>query len=106
MKRSAEAVVIDRRHGYFLALASMLLTLGLGCRSGPEPRVEEPQQPQQRATSAMPMPSPEELGDSPCGNPRWATLPPGVGDGEDSSNGGPSPDDDAPEGEEPNEPND
>ena len=26
------------------------------------------------------MPSPEELGDNPCGNPNWAKLPPGVGE--------------------------
>lgn len=62
----------------FGILLAVLMTLGLGCRSAPEVNGETPDRPR-RAASEMPMPSPEELGDNPCGNPNWASLPPEVG---------------------------
>lgn len=58
------------------AAACALLATGLGCRSAPEPVDQE--RPERTTREAMP--SPEELGDNPCGNPNWAKLPPDVGE--------------------------
>ncbi len=54
-----------------IALVAGLLVL-TGCRSAPEVNDEPPQ----RRARVAEMPSPEDLGDNPCGNPDWAKLPP------------------------------
>lgn len=68
IKRTALAAAL------ILLVALVALT---GCRSAPETN-DEPTQP--RRARVAEMPSPEELGDNPCGNPSWAKLPPGVGE--------------------------
>ena len=79
VKKPVEAAVTDRRFfACFGILLMVFLTLGLGCRSAPETNGETRERPR-RAAPEMPIPSPEELGDNPCGNPNWATLPREVG---------------------------
>ena len=61
--------------GLITLLALLILT---GCRTAPE--LNDEPDPQPRRARVAQMPSPEELGDNPCGNPNWAKLPPGVGE--------------------------
>lgn len=60
-----------------LALLGSLFLLFAGCKSAPTP-VEQTRERPSRGGQGMQTPSPEELGDSPCGNPNWAKLPPEV----------------------------
>lgn len=85
------------------AMAALFLLgpyLMMSCRSAPETNGPERTR---RAAPQMPMPSPEELGDNPCGNPRWATLPPEVGQVRDRSGEAIATEEDANDGETPSE---
>lgn len=61
-------------------LAAVLLVLS-ACASEPEPKPQKaPKEPTEKRTVEVEEPSPEELANSPCGNPDWAQLPPGAED--------------------------
>lgn len=65
------------RHA-LLALSAMLLALALGaCSSAPDAADEQPTEKTTNLTPPEP-PPPEQLANQPCGNPKWATLPPGA----------------------------
>lgn len=56
----------------------LVMAGGLGC-SNTQRADDEPVRERPRRGADMTLPSPDELGDHPCGNPNWATLPPEVG---------------------------
>jgi hypothetical protein len=88
-----EELVSNRSSRTVLILVfAVIFAILAGCRTGPELN-DEAQQTPRRARIAE-MPAPEELGDNPCGNPNWATLPPEVGQLGEESHADDEPEDD------------
>ena len=59
-----------------LALTALLSAgLASGCASGPEPTPSGQDQEASKKDRTPEAPTPEQLAESPCGNPNWARLP-------------------------------
>lgn len=76
------AITSCRRLLILLAMASLAISVGTGCRNKKkdDQQVTEKRTKSKKKTDPIEMegPSPEELANSPCGNPDWAGLPPGM----------------------------
>ncbi|QDG49954.1 hypothetical protein FIV42_04130 [Persicimonas caeni] len=75
--------MFDRRPTTFVsALFAAALFVFAGCASEPKPKPQKVEKAPAQKKKAVQVkePTPEELANSPCGNPDWAQLPPGAED--------------------------